>query len=225
MGDKQQNIIEFKNVAFAYQKDRVLFENVVIKFRAGGFYIIKGLSGIGKSSLLKLINRLEDPLTGEILFKGRPLSTFPPQELRRLIVYIQQTPAVVSGSVKDNLLLPFSFKSNSDLTRPDDTFLAERMDMFHLNDIGLNDTAKSLSVGQLQRMCIIRSLLLSPEVILLDEPTSALDEESSRIVESRISRLCGEFGQTVIMVNHKKLGPIDINPTILELADGRIKEI
>ncbi len=66
---------------------------------------------------------------------------------------------------------------------------------------------------------------LLPEVILLDEPTSALDEESSRIVESSLVRLCRESGRTVIMVSHKKLESETITPVVLELAGGQVREV
>ncbi len=180
---------------------------------------------MGKSSFLKLMNRIEDPTDGEILFNNKSLVSYPPQVLRRLIIYIQQTPIVINGSVKDNLLLPFSFKTNSKLTRPNDNQLKKFIDEFNLNKINLSDNAQTLSVGQLQRICLIRGILLSPEVILLDEPTSALDEESCRIVESSIVRLCREFSQTVIMVSHKIFDNEQITPTVLELSDGRFKEI
>jgi len=221
----KKNIIEFINVTFSYSEGSVLFKDLSLKFRPGTFYLIKGPSGMGKSSLLKLMNRLEDPLDGAILFKGRSLESYQPQALRRLIIYIQQTPIVINGSVRDNLLLPFTFKNNSNLTKPDDNKLNEFIDEFDLNKINLNDNAQNLSVGQLQRICLIRGLLLSPEVILLDEPTSALDEESCRIVESSAVRLCREYGQTVIMVSHKKFDPGQIIPTVLELADGQVREV
>ncbi len=225
MKTNNKYIIEFINVTFSYSEGRVLFKDLSLTFQPGRFYLIKGPSGMGKSSLLKLMNRIEDPRDGTILFKGRPLAEYQPQVLRRLILYIQQTPVVINGSVKDNLLLPFTFKNNSNLTKPDDNKLYEFIKEFHLNKINLGDNAQNLSVGQLQRICIIRGLLLSPEVILLDEPTSALDEESCRIVESNTSRLCREFDQTIIMVSHKKFDPGQIRPIVLELADGRVREV
>lgn len=99
------------------------------------------------------------------------------------------------------------------------------MDEFHLGNVKLDSNAENLSVGQLQRICLIRGLLLSPEVILLDEPTSALDDESCRIVESSVVRLCLVSGKTVIMVSHRKFEPEGITPVIHELADGRFREV
>jgi len=220
-----QNIIEFQDVTFFYPEGRALFKALSMKFKPGGFYIIKGPSGVGKSSLLKLMNRIEDPSEGVVLFKDRPLASYPPQLLRRTVLYIQQTPIVVNGSVKENLLLPFTFKHNSELVRPDDDQLNEFLNAFYLDKISLSDHAQNLSVGQLQRICLIRGFLLSPEVILLDEPTSALDEESARIVESSTARLYLELGQTVIMVSHKKIDHGPIVPSVLEVAEGRVRKV
>ncbi|MBW1892202.1 MAG: ATP-binding cassette domain-containing protein [Deltaproteobacteria bacterium] len=218
-------MIEFENVTFSYPDGQTLFKDLSLKFAQGTFSLVKGHSGTGKSSMLKLMNRLEEPQTGEIRFKGKPLQSYAPQVLRTSILYIQQIPIVINGSVKDNLLLPFDFKSNRDSEKPDDNQLVEFMDEFRLKNINLDHNATALSVGQLQRICLIRGLLLSPEVILLDEPTSALDEESCRIVESSVERLFHESGRTVIMVSHKKFEPEKITPVVLELVDGQIREV
>ena len=186
--------------------------------------MIKGRSGTGKSSLLRLMNRLEDPREGEVRYKGRAYASYDPEMIRSTILYVQQTPIVINGSIKDNLMLPFTFRINRKKTRPDDNTLLKLMDEFHLGNIRLDGSAGHLSVGQSQRICLIRGLLLSPEVILLDEPTSALDDESCRIVESSVVRLCRESGTTVIMVNHRKFDPEEITPRIYSLADGGIRE-
>ncbi len=217
-------IIDFKQVCFSFSDDRFLFKDLSLAVESGSFNLIKGPSGIGKSSLLKLINRIHDPQAGEIHFKGKPLETYQPQLLRRQVLYVQQTPLVSIGSVKDNLLLPFLFKANHDLTKPDDIRLEKLLAEFYLDRINLNDSALNLSVGQQQRICFIRGLLLSPDVILLDEPTSALDEESSRIVDASAARLCRVSGKTVIMVSHKNLNANDIKPRILKLENGKIRE-
>jgi UDP-glucose/iron transport system ATP-binding protein len=218
-------MIEFVNISFSYPNGLTIFKELSMKFGQGTLSVIQGRSGEGKSSLLKLMNRLEDPQSGEIRFKGRALSSYEPQVVRAAILYIQQTPEVISGTVKDNFMLPFTFKTNHKKAQPDVKTLLTYMNEFHLDNVPLERNATDLSVGQLQRICLIRGLLLSPEVILLDEPTSALDEESSRIVELNVVRLCREFGRTVIMVSHRKFDTEQITPVVYKLADGRIREI
>ena len=88
----------------------------------------------------------------------------------------------------------------------------------------MNDHAMNLSVGQIQRLCLIRGLLLSPEILLLDEPTSALDRESAQAVIALIERLNVESGLTILIVTHKTYGQGRINPRYLRIEDGRIEE-
>lgn len=219
------DIVTFAGVTFRYPQGQSIFDNLSLGLERGVFYLIRGSSGAGKSTLLRLINRLEDPLRGEIFLKGRPLSSYYPPSLRRSILYIQQTPTVIDASIKENLMLPFQFKTNRDLSRPDDDKLTKFLDDFHLNGVNLNENAQNLSVGQLQRICFIRGLLLSPEILLLDEPTSALDEKSGKVVESMAERLCKESGRTVVMVSHKGFQPEAATFVVLGLKDGGLVEI
>ncbi len=219
------SIIDFCNVSFGFSREVPLFTGVTLTIRKGGVYLVQGPSGAGKSTFLRLINRLEEPLSGEILFKGRPLSSYPPPVLRRSILYVQQTPTVIDGSVRENLLLPFSFKNNTQFEQPTDELLKTLLVDFLLRDVGLGDNALTLSLGQLQRLCFIRGLLLSPDVLLLDEPTSALDRESGQVVESMVEQLNRESGLTVLTVTHKEPKPGLITPLLLKVAGGHIREV
>ena len=219
------SIIDFCRVSFAFSHEAPLFTGVTLTLRKGGFYLVQGPSGAGKSTFLRMINRLEEPSAGEILFKGRPLFSYSPPLLRRSVLYVQQTPTVIDASVRDNLLLPFSFKNNAHLEQPEDERLKTLLSDFLLQGVGLGDNALTLSLGQLQRICFIRGLLLSPEVLLLDEPTSALDRESGQVVESMVERLNRESGLTVLTVTHKEPKPGLITPLLLKVAEGRIREV
>jgi putative ABC transport system ATP-binding protein len=170
------------------------------------------------------MNRLEDPSGGEIHFNGQPLSAYAPALLRRSVVFIHQTPTVLDATVRNNLLLPFRFRANGDLAEPSDRTLRDLLGKVDLMPESLNRNALQLSVGQLQRICLIRGLLLSPEVILLDEPTSALDEESSGVVQAIVEAACLESGITVVMVNHRQFIPHTVTPVSLKLEGGRLVE-
>lgn len=218
-------IIEFSNVTFAFAEEKILFDNLSMAIDAGGYYLIRGPSGSGKSTFLRLINRLNEPSAGHILFNGSKLTSYSPSLLRRSILYIQQTPTSVDTTVRQNLMLAFSFKTNRSLTPPDDDTLRTYLDNFLLNDVGLEANAQTLSVGQLQRLCFIRGLLLNPKVLMLDEPASALDEESGRIVEETAERLCAESGLTVLMVSHRRFQPKRVNCRVLQISNGHIEEV
>ena len=216
-------VIAFSKVTFSYPNGKVLFQDLSLELASGSFYLVRGPSGSGKSTFLRLINRLEEPSCGQLMFEGRPLISYNPPLLRREILYIQQTPTSVDTTVRENLLLAFSFKNNRDLTPPDDDILRSRLDNFLLNDIHLDTQASTLSVGQLQRLCFIRGLLLNPKVLLLDEPASALDEESARLVEEATERICVESGLTVLMVSHRAFAPRWVEKKVLQIVEGRME--
>jgi len=221
--DETAPVIAFSKVTFSYAGGKALFQDLSLELAGGGFYLVRGPSGSGKSTFLRLINRLEEPSHGGLMFEGSPLTSYSPPLLRRKILYIQQTPTSVGKTVSDNLLLAFSFKNNRDLTPPDDNILRSRLDNFLLNDIHLDARASTLSVGQLQRLCFVRGLLLNPKVLLLDEPASALDEESARIVEETAERLCAESGLTVLMVSHRAFAPRWVAHKTLQIVKGRME--
>ena len=218
-------IIEFSNITFAYPGGKNLFEDLSLKIKAGDYYFIRGPSGSGKSTFLRLINRLEEPTGGRLLFYGKELTSYDPALLRRSILYIQQTPMSVSLTVRQNLLLAFSFKNNRNLEPPDDDVLRTHLDNLLLNDIPLEANAQTLSIGQLQRLCFIRGLILNPKVLMLDEPSSALDEESGRIVEETAERLCTDSGLTVLMVSHRPFTPKQVKCRVLQISNGHMEEL
>lgn len=218
-------VIEIDGMDFAYPSGRPIFEHLSLAFKTGRFYLIRGASGTGKSTLLRLIIRLEEPDAGAIRFRGRGLTDYVPAQLRRRILYVQQTPTVVTGTVRDNLLLPYRFGANSDLPLPDDGVLKGELQRFLLADVDLQTDAKTLSVGQLQRLCLIRGLLLFPQVVLLDEPASALDDTSRRVVEETAEQLCATDGLTVIMVSHRRFDPAVVVPVILEINGAGIERV
>jgi putative ABC transport system ATP-binding protein len=215
-------VIRFRNVSFGYAGSDPLFRDLCLDLEAGTFYRLKGASGAGKSTFLRLMSRLEEPLAGELFLRGRPFRDYPPALLRRRVLYVQQTPVVLDASIRDNLLLPFGFRANRDLPRPGDDTLVRSLFRFRLGEAGLERNARNLSVGQQQRLCLIRGLLLSPEVVLLDEPTSALDDESAAVVESAAEELAAEQGKTVVMAHHRSFAPRVVPPLTLTLSGGGV---
>ncbi len=211
-----------RKLNFTFKDKRALFEDLDIGFERGSFNHIKGPSGSGKSTFLRLLNRLEQPESGEIFFRDRPLSDYPPPVLRHSICYIQQTPTLVPGTVSDNLLISFRFRINRPLPPPEGTELIRLMEDFGLRGIKLSDQATNLSGGQKQRLCLLRSLLLKPEILLLDEPVSALDVESREAVESVIGKLNAEMGITILLASHQHFYSSHIPITVYEISDRKI---
>ncbi len=214
-------IIECCKIAFSFSNGKRLFDDLDLRLPKGGFALVKGPSGTGKSTLLRLCNRLEETQQGEILFNGQSIRSYPPSLLRRKMAYVQQTPVVLDGSVRENLLLPFSFQQNRDLQPPTDAELQKVLEEF-IPEISLQENALNLSGGQRQRLCLLRTLQLEPMLLLLDEPTSALDAENRTLVEDVVEKLNREKGISVLFVSHQEYIPRNVpNPMTIRIADGR----
>lgn len=220
----ETSILTCENLSFAFPSGPRILDACNLGIEAGSFVVIQGPSGSGKSTFLRLMNRLEEPTNGVIRFKSTPLSAYPPPELRRSVSYIHQTPVLVEGSIWDNLRLPFTFKRNHLLSAPQKATIRGLLDEFLLSDVELQDNALSLSGGQRQRLCLMRSILLSPDVLLLDEPVSSLDGESRAAVQTIIEDLNIGRGITIMLVSHAGFESKRVRSRTLTLKDGHIIE-
>jgi len=167
---------------------------------------------------------METPASGSLAYKGRPLDSWDPVQLRTKIILLQQTPVVVPGTVAKNLLLPFDFAANQHLSRPTESAMEQGLSEFLLSGVSLSDHASDLSVGQRQRLCLLRALLLSPDVFLLDEPTSALDPESKGAVERIAEHLCLDHGLLVVVVSHLDFSARRTSPLNFSLSRNTLEE-
>ena len=215
--------LSLRNLSLQFDGKTRLFQNANLTVESGAFVVIRGSSGSGKSSLLRVLNRLQDATSGEVLVDDRPIGDHDVTRLRRRMGYVQQTPVVIGGTVRDNLHLPFRFKITDGAVFPTDDVLRKMLDAYLLQDVDLDETASELSVGQRQRIALIRALLVEPEILLCDEPTSALDPESKTIVERELERINRENGISVVLVTHVDFEPENIEPQIYTLtSDGLV---
>jgi putative ABC transport system ATP-binding protein len=177
--------------------------------------VLLGRSGSGKSTLLRLLNRLDEPLAGEVLFQGRSICDYDPLLLRRRVALVLQTPVVFDGTVRDNLLTrPKGAKA------PDESALVKALDDVGLTRDILARRADSLSVGEKQRMCLARSIVPEPEILLLDEPTSALDPRSLGIIADLVLGLAERRRLAVVTATHQPELVRRLGGSVLLLADG-----
>lgn len=212
--------LTLEHVSFAYENGPVILKDTSFTFEKGVYHLVRGPSGSGKSTLLRLLCLLEEIDRGVIRYKDCDIHDMAPPSLRRCVAYVQQMPSLLPGTVRDNLLLPFSFQANKHLTPPNDVELTGYMAGFLLDGVTLDSTGKKLSVGQAQRICLIRSLLLSPDVILLDEPTASLDAASAKVVLER-ANLLRDQGVTVIMISHSENTPDGVD-RVVSIKDKRL---
>ena len=219
-------LLEIETLGFSYENAAMpVFSELNLRVDEGEFVLIKGASGTGKSTLLRLICRLQSYGNGRILFRGSPVESVPPAELRRSITYVAQIPSMIDASVKENLLFPFSFTSNRSREEPSEKQLAEMLEQFYLQDISLLHQARNLSVGQQQRIALMRALLLDPEILLLDEPTSALDAKSASMVFAIIEHLNATQGKTIMMVTHSSFLPKTVLPVSYMLENRKLQKV
>jgi len=217
-------VFELRKVTFGYTEKEAIIKNADVKIAKGDFVLLRGPSGSGKTTFLRLLNGLAAPREGEIFFAGKPLGAYDLTFLRRRVVYLQQTPVMLDASVRENLRLPFSFRSAGKTKAPADTELTDYLSTFLLGEVSLEDNAQNLSGGQKQRLALIRALLLKPEVLLLDEPTASLDQESRRVVEECTEILNREEGVGIVMVSHTGYVPRRVQPRVLLLEKGALTE-
>ena len=215
-------LLRLDRVSWRAPDGRLVLEEVSLSLEPGQLAWLRGPSGGGKSSLLRLINRLAEPNGGRIHFMGKPLEAWQPPELRRRVGLLPQSPLMLTGSVAHNLRLAFGFQAAQGDQPPTDAALRGALDGLGLQGVELSAEAQGLSLGQRQRLALVRLLLLGPQVLLLDEPVSALDPESRELVEAVAVAQAGE-GRAVLLVSHQP-PPRAHSMRRLILEQGRLRE-
>ncbi len=216
-------LLEVKNVYKSFDALQVL-NGISLEINEGEVISIIGSSGSGKSTLLRCLNLLEEPTSGEILFRGIPLLNKDTDinEVRTHIGMVFQSFNLFNNkNVIDNCTLAqIKVLKRSKIE-------AEEIAHKYLKKVGMDDfsyaRATSLSGGQKQRVAIARALCMNPEVLLFDEPTSALDPEMVGEVLDVIKELSKE-GMTLIIVTHEMKFAKDVSTKVLFLDKGVILE-
>ncbi len=179
----------------------------------GGSTAVVGPSGAGKSSLLRLLNRLDVPTSGTVRFGGHDVRELDPRVLRRKVGMVFQRPTPFPGSVADNLRA-----ANPDAS---DELVVGRLAAVGLAADLVDVEARDLSGGEQQRVCLARTLVTDPQVLLLDEPTSALDGDAVRDVERAVAALV-DGGLHAVWVSHDPAQVERVATTVVRLEGGRV---
>jgi len=186
-------VFELRDVTLS-RDGKVILDDVSADIPEGAA-CIAGPSGSGKSSLLRLLDRLRDPDRGEVRYRGRDVRTYEPLELRHRVALVPQLPALIEGTVADNIRFAARLAGRT----PD---IGAILTHAGLDPSFADRDASRLSVGEQQRVMLARALAQEPEVLLLDEPTSALDEQARDSVEATLARLRQELGLSYVLVTH-----------------------
>ncbi|MDD2271556.1 MAG: ATP-binding cassette domain-containing protein [Desulfuromonadaceae bacterium] len=198
-------------------QNRKLVDDITVEVRAGEVLAVVGSSGSGKSSFLRLLNRLDEPSSGTVFLEDIDYRTIPPCELRRKVGMVTQRAFLFPGTVYENL--QFGPKQRGEE-------LSENLAQELLDGVGLSSylmrDVTHLSGGEAQRISIARALANTPSVLLLDEPTSALDDESKSGVEGLLHDIIRKRRLTCVMVTHDVAQAARMATHVMMLADGRV---
>lgn len=182
-------------------RDAPILRDVSLEIPAGQVTALVGPSGAGKTKLLRLLNRLDDPDRGRILFRGRPLETHDVGELRRRVGFVFQAPVLFPGTVRENLREAWEIAGAHAAGFEEAATRALRRAELDRNL--LERDGRELSVGQQQRAALARALVAGPEALLLDEPTSALDPPTAVRLLRTVRWLVDRQGLTIVMATHR----------------------
>lgn len=216
-----EKMLVIKDLKKTYGKNHVL-KGIDFELYAGERVVVLGPSGSGKSTFLRCINRMEEPTSGAVFYKGILVTDKNIQKIRQDVGMVFQHFNLINNlTVMNNLILaPTVLKVMDEKT-------AMRKARGLLKHIDLLDKAgsfpASLSGGQKQRIAIIRAMMMEPEVLLFDEPTSALDPESIGDVLSLIQELA-DNGMTIMIVTHEMGFAREIASRVVFIDEGRIIE-
>ncbi|MCH7958644.1 MAG: ATP-binding cassette domain-containing protein [Candidatus Hydrogenedentes bacterium] len=182
--------------------DTLLIEGLSFALAPGEILGLIGPSGCGKSTLLKCIAGLRDPVAGRVTLDAKDPDGQNWPDFRKRVILVDQQPVLLEGTTEENLERPFQYQANAD-----DYPTARAVSLLNSVRIGiskLRQSAVELSVGEKQRVCLVRALLLEPSVLLLDEPTAALDDLSGMSVEGLIREEVTKRRAAAIIVTHDR---------------------
>lgn len=217
-------MIEIKNVSKKLG-NRTILDNISLSIESGSLVVLIGSSGCGKTTTLKLINKLITPTSGEIFIDDKPLSKENTINLRRKIGYvIQNTGLFPHLTIKENIELIPRLKKEKSVEDIEKTTI-DLLNMVGLNpETYLNKYPSELSGGQQQRIGVARAFATDAEIILMDEPFSALDPITRTSLQEELFSLQEELKKTIIFVTHDMDEALKIADKICIMKDGKVAQ-
>ncbi len=219
--DKISGNIEFRNVSFGYNEDKLILEDTSFKVDAGKMIGIVGKSGAGKTTIFNLLCKMYSVESGEILIENENIEKLDEESIRGNITIISQNPYIFNLSIRDNLKLVKENLTEEEMIEACkiaclDNFIETLPNKY---DTVLGEGGIILSGGQKQRLAIARAFVQKTKIILFDEATSSLDNETQTEIQKAISNLKDNY--TILIIAHR-LSTIVNCDKIMLLEDGRI---
>lgn len=201
----------------------VKFKNIVdlpeLRIEKEKITTLVGSSGSGKTTILRMLNKLISPTEGKVLYNGTDLHNIDSVLHRREVLMLTQNPSIFDGGIRDNLNAGLIFQGKKLM---EDEVLKQTLEQVKLNK-SLDTPANTLSGGEKQRLALARILILNPLVYLLDEPSSALDDETEDILIQMLIQYVQNNRKTIVMVTHSKAVATKYSDVIVEVSEGKVK--
>ena len=219
--------ISFQDVDFAYvsaDMQRPVLKGFNLDIKMNETTLIVGEIGSGKSTLISLLMKFQNPQAGEIFIKGVPYSTMDTKELRKRISYIPQSPILLNRSIYENIV----YGLNPEPSKEEVIALMNKMKMEDFLaglpkglDTSVGIHGSKLSGGQRQVVWVLKTLMSKPEIVIMDEPTSAIDDVTKSIVHNLLSKTIK--GKTVIMITHDPF-LVKYANRVITMENGTVKQ-
>ncbi|XP_036102170.1 phosphatidylcholine translocator ABCB4 isoform X6 [Molossus molossus] len=225
--DQFQGNVTFNEVVFNYptRPDVPVLQGLSLEVKKGQTLALVGSSGCGKSTVVQLLERFYDPMTGRVLLDGQEAKKLNLQWLRAQLGIVSQEPTLFDYSIAENI----AYGDNSRVVSQEEIVSAAKAanihpfieTLPHKYDTRVGDKGTQLSGGQKQRIAIARALIRQPRILLLDEATSALDTESEKVVQEALDK--AREGRTCIVIAHR-LSTIQNADLIVVVQNGKVRE-
>lgn len=221
--DKIKNGIQFKNVWFEYNKEKLVLRDINLDVKLGETIAFVGSSGGGKSTIVNLIPRFYDLIEGKIMIDGIDIRDISLKSLRNNIAIVFQDNFLFNGTIRENIMLgkPDATQEELDIAVKDSYLEDFVASLDNGLDTEIGERGVLISGGQKQRIAIARALIKNAPLVILDEATSALDNKAEVIVQKALERLMEN--RTVFVIAHR-LSTIQNATKIVVIDDGKIIE-
>lgn len=203
--------------------ERVLLDDVSLSIQGGDRIAIVGPTGSGKTLLLRSLANLDPLDAGDVHWQGTPVRGNDVPAFRSQVVYLHQRPALVEGTVEDNLRLPFTLRVHRD-KRFNRERVAELLSSLGRDVSFLSQRQRDLSGGESQLTSLLRAIQLDPSILLLDEPTAALDAASTGLVETLVTKWLDERpkARATVWVTHDREQSQRVSSSVLQIREGKL---
>lgn len=221
--EPMQGDVEFKDVSFHYNPEEPILKNFNLKVQAGSSVALVGETGSGKSTIVNLLCRFYEPISGEIIIDGQNYQKHSLGWLRSNLGYVLQSPHLFSGTIKENILFGKNDASDEEIEKACKHVYAHDFIMKLENgyDTEIGEGGSRLSTGQKQLISFARAIISNPALLVLDEATSSIDAETEQWIQEAIDHVLK--GRTSFIIAHR-LSTIANASIILVIDQGEIKE-